>query len=137
MARFLCRVTDDLLLIPVYAGERLRRWRGKEAWVEIHRDPAPRIRSSNSNRFLWSGIYGAIAAETGNDPETIHLALKREAVRVGVLEPQYVLMGDKLFEDEPSTVVEQEQFSKYMDWIKEGCATGKLLGMVVVLPEPA
>jgi len=135
MARFLCRITDDMHLVPVYAGERLRRWRGKECWAEIHRDPAPRIRSSSSNRFLWAGIYGAIAAETGNDPETVHLALKREAVRVGVLEPLYVLLGDKLFEEEPSTVVGQEQFTAYVSWIRAGCATGSLLGTVVVLPE--
>jgi hypothetical protein len=80
-------------------------------------------------------VYGTIANETGNDPETIHVALKREAVRIGVLEPMYILLGDKLFEDEPSTVVEQEQFSRYVTWIKEGCATGSLIGSVLVIPD--
>lgn len=136
MSRFLCRVTEDLHLIPVYGSERLKRWRGKEAWISLHKSPAGEIRSDKSNRFLWAGVYGTIASETGNDPETIHYALKREAVRVGVLEPQYVLMGDKLFEDEPTTKVEQEAWSRYVDWIKEGCATGSLMGMVIVLPEP-
>lgn len=136
MSRFLCRVTEDFHLIPVYGAERLKRWRGKECWIEAHDDAAPRIRSDRSNRYLWAGIYGAIAAETGNDPETIHQAMKREAVRVGVLDPQYVLMGDKLFEGEPTTKVEQEQWSRYVSWLREGCATGNLLGMVIVLPEP-
>lgn len=135
MSRFLCRVTDDLHIVPVYAGERLARWRGKECWAEVHRDPAPQVRSSQANRYLWGVVYALIANETGNDPETIHQALKREAVRVGVLEPNYVLMGDKLFEDEPTTKADQEQFSAYVRWIKEGCATGSLLGFVLVIPE--
>jgi len=135
MSRFLCRVTEDLHLIPVYGADRLKRWRGKECWVEAHQDPYPHTRSNQANRYLWL-IYGAIASETGNDPETIHQALKREAVRVGVLDPQYVLMGSQLLEGEPTTAVEQEQFSRYLDWIKEGCATGSLLGMVIMLPEP-
>ena len=57
------------------------------------------------------------------------------AVRVGVLEPQYVLMGDKLFEGDPTTVVEQEQFSRYINWVKEGCLSGTLVGQVIVIPE--
>jgi len=135
-ARFLCRVSEDLHLIPVYGSERLARWRGREAWVSLHKDPAPVTRTSQANRYLWSVVYATIAFETGNDPQTIHEALKREAERVGVLERQYVLMGDKLFEDEPTTVVEQEQFSRYVDWLKEGCATGSLIGSVVIIPEP-
>lgn len=135
MSRFLCRVTEDLHLIPVYGADRLKRWRGKECWVEAHQDPYPHTRSNQANKYLWSVVYAAIASETGNDPETIHQALKLEARRVGVLEPQYVLMGDKLLEDGPTTKVEQEQFSRYVDWIKEGCATGSLIGSVLVIPD--
>lgn len=135
MSRFLCRVTDDLHLVPVYAGERLRSWRGKEAWVEVHKDPISRTRSNKANAYLWSVIYALIANETGNDPETIHQALKLEARRVGVLEPQYVVMGNQLLEEGPTTKVEQEQFSRYVDWIREGCATGSLIGSVLVIPD--
>ena len=136
MSRFLCRVTEDLHLIPVYGAERLKRWRGKECWVEAHDSPTPGLRSDQSNKYLWKVVYGTIANETNSDPESVHFGLKREAVRVGVLDPQFVLIGDKLFEDKPTTKVEQEQFSRYVDWIKEGCATGKLIGMVIVIPEP-
>ena len=34
-----------------------------------------------------------------------------------------------------TTVVEQEQFSRYIDWIKAGCLHGDLVGMRIELPE--
>jgi hypothetical protein len=128
--RFPARVTEDGALVPVHP-ERTRRYAGREVWVSIHEKPAFQ-RSGQSNRLLWA-IYNEIAEETGNDPQTVHEALKREAVRVGILEAHYVLMGNQLFEGEPTTVVDQEQHSKYISWIKDGCASGHLVGMRIDL----
>ena len=130
--RFPASVDSEGRLVPTHP-ERTLRYRGKQVWVSLH-EKAAFQRGSGANRYLWL-IYGVIAAETGNDPDTIHQALKREAVRVGVLEPQYVLLGSQLLEGEPTTVVEQEQFSKYVDWIKAGCLHGDLVGMRIELPE--
>jgi len=135
MGRFLAFV-DELGRILPTEPLRMARHKGKTVWVSIHQEAAEQTRTNQSNRYLWSQVYGTIAFETGNDPQTVHEALKREAVRVGVLEPHYVLIGDQLFESDPTTVVEQEQFSRYVSWIKEGCATGKLVGQVVVIPDP-
>jgi hypothetical protein len=132
LTRFAVHVDADGRLLPLYP-ERTKRYAGREVWISLHEKPAF-TRGSGANRYLWL-IYGVIAAETGNDPDTIHQALKREAVRVGVLEPQYVLLGSQLLEGEPTTVVEQEQFSKYVDWIKAGCLHGDLVGMRIELPE--
>ena len=131
--RFPAVVDKDGRIVPLHP-ERTLRWREREVWVSLHKDAAPSIRNNGANRLLWL-IYGEIAAATGNDPDTIHQALKREAVRVGILEPQYVLMGSQLLEGEPTTVVDQEQFSKYLDWIKAGCLHGDLVGMRIQLPE--
>jgi hypothetical protein len=81
-------------------------------------------------------VYGTLAAETGNDPETIHIGLKREAVRVGVLEPQYILMGSTLLEGEPTTVVEDELFWKYTNWVRELAEHGDLTGSPCHISEP-
>ena len=134
MGRFLALVDESGRLLPL-EPLRLKRYQGKTVWVSIHKDAAPEVRTGASNRYLWGTVYATIAFETGNDPDTVHRALKLEAARVGVLERQYVLVGDKLFEGEPTTVVEQEAFSRYVDWIKEGCATGSLVGQVIVIPD--
>lgn len=136
MSRFLCRVTEDLHLIPVYGADRLKRWRGKECWVSAHDSPAPHTRGQGANRYLWGVVYATLANETGNDPETIHIGLKREAVRVGILEPQFILMGSTLLEQEPTTVVEDEQFWKYVNWVRELAEHGKLTGSPLHIPEP-
>jgi hypothetical protein len=81
-------------------------------------------------------VYATLANETGNDPETIHIGLKREAVRVGILEPQFILMGSTLLEQEPTTVVEDEQFWKYVNWVRELAEHGKLTGSPLHIPEP-
>jgi hypothetical protein len=95
--------------------------RGRRVFITLHQKPFS-LRSDKSNRFLWPAVYGPIAAATGSDPDTVHEGLKREAVRVGVLEPQYILLGNKLFEGEPTTKVEQEAFTRYVLWIVEGCS---------------
>ena len=115
-----------------HSPERTRRFRGQTIYVSIHKKPEE-TRGLSANRYLWK-LYGNIAAETGNDPETVHQAMKREAVRVGVLEPQYVLVGNQLFEDDPTTVVEQDAFNKYLEWLKDGCRHGNLVGCRVALP---
>jgi hypothetical protein len=114
--RYLCHVIDDAL-VPERA-DWLNRWRGRDVWVEVHKLPSPVIRSGQSNRKLWA-MYNEICAETGNDPDTVHRALKSEAVRLGVLEPCYALIGDQLVPDEATTVVEQESFSRYMDFVRK------------------
>ena len=119
--RFPATVDSEGRLVPVHP-ERTRRYSGKgQVWVSLHERPWS-LRSDKSNRFLWSAIYGPIAEATGSDPDTCHEGLKREAVRLGILDPQYVLIGTKLFEGDPTTKQEQEDFSSYVRWIIEGCS---------------
>jgi hypothetical protein len=116
-ARTPCRVSDEGHLIPLHP-ERFRRLRGKEMWVSLHQQPALGLRSNPANARLWAVLYAAIARETGNDPDSIHEGLKREAVRVGVLEPQYIVIGDRLLEDDPTTRTDPDTFSRFMDWVE-------------------
>lgn len=134
MSRAAGHVDEEGRIVPDNR-ERTLRFRGQRVFYELHRQAAAHVRSNPSNRLLWGVIYNAIAIETGNDPETIHFACKREAVRVGVLKPTYILLGDKLHESEPTTVVEQEQFDKYIKWLVEGCQSGSLLGVRIHLED--
>ena len=117
MTRFLARVNEEGWLVP-HEPERLVRRAGKDVWISVHDQPTMGIRSDQSNRYLWGVCYATIAAETGNDPESIHYGLKREALRLGVLEPQYVLLGDKLIEDEPTTRTDPDTFARYVTWLR-------------------
>jgi hypothetical protein len=114
--RFLAHVSEDGLITPQFR-ERVTRWRGKDVWISVHAQPTIGVRSSDSNRFLWGVVYRAICEETGNDPESVHWGLKREAVRVGVLDPEYIVLGDQLIEGEPTTVVDSDTFSRYVAWV--------------------
>jgi hypothetical protein len=118
--RFPCNVTSEGILVPE-DPQRTRAVRGRRVYVSLHNKPWS-LRSGQSNRFLWVAIYGPIAEATGSDPDTIHAGLKREAVRIRVLDPHYILIGTKLFEGEPTTKQEQEDFSRYVRWIVEGCS---------------
>jgi hypothetical protein len=127
--RFPCRVLkageireDKLVLCPL-DDARLLRASGKEVWAEMHQHPAPGLRSQDSNRFYWGACIAAICAETGNDPESVHFGLKREAVRLGVLAPEYITIGDQLIEAEPTTVTDSETFSKYVQWVCDWART--------------
>lgn len=133
MTRFPCHVREDGALVPLHA-ERTLRWRGRDVWVSVHERPTTQ-RGQGANRYLWGVVYATLAAETGNDPETIHLGLKREAVRVGVLEPQFILMGSTLLEGEPTTVTEDETFWNYVNWVRELAEHGKLTGAPLHIPE--
>lgn len=116
MARFLAHVLPDGTIRPV-DRERLHRYVGRDVWVEVHKEPTPGIRSLDANKFLWGVVYREICEATGNDPESVHWGLKREAVRVGVLAPEYITLGDQLIEAEPTTVVDSEAFSRYVSWV--------------------
>ena len=122
MPRFLAHVLPDGTLRPV-DRERLHRYVGRDVWFSIHEQPSIGLRSADSNRYLWGVVYRAICEETGNDPESVHLGLKREAVRVGVLEPEYLALGDQLVEAEPTTVVDSETFSRYVSWVVDWART--------------
>ena len=122
MSRFLAHVLPDGTIRPV-DRERTHRWVGRDIWVEVHRDPSPHVRSADSNRYLWGVVYRAICEETGNDPESVHWGLKREAVRVGVLAPEYITIGDQLVEAEPTTVTDSETFSRYVAWVVDFART--------------
>lgn len=128
--RFEAVVDAEGRLVPSYPERTKRYGQGTTVWISLHDKPYS-ARSGASNRWLWGVLYGTIAAETGNDPETVHFALKREAVRIGVLDPMYVLMGNQLLEGEPTTVVEQEAFMRYTAWVKD-YALSKL---GIVIPE--
>lgn len=123
MPRYPCRVlragdikADKLVLCPL-DDARLGRALGKEAWYELHQHPAIGLRSLDANRFLWGCVYREICEATGNDPESVHWGLKREAVRLGILAPEYICLGDQLIEAEPTTVVDSETFSRYVSWV--------------------
>ena len=122
MARFLAHVLQNGTIRPVDA-ERTHRYVGRDVWISIHEQPAAGLRSMESNRFYWGCCIRAICEETGNDPETVHLALKREAVRLGVLDPEYICIGDQTLEAEPTTVTDAETFSRYVTWVVDWART--------------
>ena len=122
MARFLAHVTPDGTIRPV-DPERVHRYVGRDVWFSIHEQPTIGLRSSDSNRYLWGVVYRAICEETGNDPESVHYGLKREALRVGVLDPEYIAVGDQLIEGEPTTVVDSDTFSRYVAWVVDWART--------------
>jgi len=132
-ARFPCNVTSEGILVPE-DRQRTGAFRGKRVFVSLHNKPLF-MRGPKANSYLWAVLYRAIADATGNDPDTVHQACKREAVRVGVLEPQYILSGSKLLEVEPTTVTDQEAHSNYCSWLKAGCIHGDLFGMQIEIPE--
>ena len=122
MSRFLAHVLPDGTIRPV-DRERLHRYVGRDVWVEVHKEPTPGIRSNDQNRYYWGVVLRAICEETGNDPESCHYGLKREAVRVGVLEPEYLSIGDQLVEAEPTTVSDSVTFSRYVAWVVDWART--------------
>lgn len=113
-----------------------RRGRGDVFWVEIHDRAATGLRSNESNAYLWGVVYAAVAAATGNDPRSVHYGLKREAVKVGILEAQYVPLGNRLIEDEPTTRVDTDEFWRYVNWIRHEAEHGTLTGTPFHIPEP-
>ena len=115
--RFLCRVTDEGHLVPLHP-ERLRRRRGGEVWVSLHEEPSIGIRSKDANARLWGVVYKAISEETGNDPADVHYAMKRRAVEEGILEPEFILIGDVLHEADPTTRTDSDTFHRYMGWVE-------------------
>jgi hypothetical protein len=120
--RFLAHVLPDGSIRPVDA-ERTHRYVGRDIWVSIHQQPAAGLRSLDSNRYYWGVCIRAICEETGNDPESVHYGLKREAVRLGVLAPEYISIGDQLIEAEPTTVTDSETFSRYVAWVVDWART--------------
>ena len=122
MARFLAHVLPDGTIRPV-DRERLHRYVGRDVWVEVHKQPTPGIRSSDQNRYYWGVVVRAICEATGNDPASAHYGLKAEAVRVGILEPEYITVGDQLLPADPTTVVDSEAFSRYVEWVIDWART--------------
>lgn len=131
--RFQAVIDSEGRLVP-QSPERTKRMAGKTVWVSVHDKPAFQ-RSNGANAYLWGVVYATLAGETGNDPDTIHYGLKRWAVDKGVLDPQYVLMGSSLLEAEPTTVVEEEAFWRYVQWIRELAEHGQLTGQPCHIPE--
>jgi hypothetical protein len=120
--RFLAHVLPDGSIRPVDT-ERTHRYVGRDIWVSIHQQPTAGLRSLDSNRYYWGVCIRAICEETGNDPESVHYGLKREAVRLGVLAPEYISIGDQLIEAEPTTVTDSETFSRYVAWVVDWART--------------
>lgn len=142
MARIPCKAfrarevrEDKFVLVPL-SDERLARMHGKEVWVSIHEHPTVGLRSDSARNYQWGVVYAEIAAQTGNDPDSLHYGLKREAVRVGVLPAEYILAGSTLLDAEPTTKQESEVFWNYIGWIREGAETGSLFGVQFHIPEP-
>lgn len=122
MPRFLAHVDEYNRIIPANPG-RLNRYAGKDVWLSIHQEPSPGARSSDANRYYWGVVIRAICEETGSDPESCHYGLKREAVRLGVLDPCYILLGSEFLEVEPTTVTDVEAFSRYVSWVVDWART--------------
>lgn len=120
--RFLAHVDEQGRICPAFP-ERMRRYVGKDVWITAHDNPSPGMRSSDQNRFYWGAVVAAICQETGNDPESVHFGLKREAVRLGVLDPEYITIGDQLIEAEPTTRTDSETFSRYVQWVLDWART--------------
>ena len=116
MARFLACVDQYKQIIPAEPN-RVLRYVGKEIWVSIHEQPTVGLRSLDSNRYYWGVVVRAICEATGNDPASAHYGLKREALRLGVLPPEYICVGDQLLEADPTTVTDSETFSRYVMWV--------------------
>ena len=114
--RVLASIDAEGRIIP-RNRERFLRRAGKDVWIDVHEQPAPGLRSVNSNRWYWAVCLRAICDATGNDPESCHYGLKREALRVGILPPEYISVGDQLLEADPTTVTDQETFSRYVSWV--------------------
>lgn len=114
--RVLASIDAEGRIIPRNRERYLRR-AGKDVWIEVHEQPSPGLRSLNSNRYYWGVVLRAICEETGNDPESCHYGLKAEALRVGVLPPEYICVGDQLLPADPTTVVDSETFSRYVSWV--------------------
>lgn len=111
-------VDEEGRIVPVHP-ERTARFRGRAVWFTLHGSPAVGLRSDAGNRYLWGVIYATIAEETGNDPESIHLALKREAVKQGILDPEFIVIGDVLHEADPTTRTDPDTFQRYTAWCKD------------------
>jgi hypothetical protein len=133
--RFLVRVASDGSLVPAHP-ERTKRYAGKDRWVSLHEAPTLIKRSDSANAYLWGVVYKRISEETGNDPDSIHYGLKREALRIGILDPQYIMLGDRLVEDNPTTVTDSDTFWAYVNWIRQGAEHGDLIGRQFHIPEP-
>lgn len=118
----MAHVTLDGTIRPV-EPQVVKRHMGRDCWVELHKDPTPNTRSTESNRYYWGVVVRAICEETGSDPESCHYGLKREAVRLGVLDPQYILLGGEMLETEPTTVTDSEAFSRYVAWVVDWART--------------
>jgi hypothetical protein len=130
--RFLCRVDAEGRLVPVSAPDRLKRLHGKERWVSLHTNPSIGLRSTNACRYQWGVCYRIISEETGNDPESIHYGLIREAVRQGILEPEYIVVNGNLIEDRPTTVVDSDVHGRYLTWLRHYA----LHDLGITIPEP-
>ena len=115
--RLLAHVDDEGRLVLQHP-ERTRRYVGRAVWISLHDEPAVGLRSEKANKYLWGVVYRTICEETGNDPESIHYGLKREAIRQGILEPEYILLGDHLIEADPTTRTDPDTFSRYVTWVK-------------------
>ena len=122
MPRFLAHVLQDGTIRPV-DRERLRQYVGRDIWFSIHKNPTPGLRSSDQNRFYWGVVIRAICEATGNDPASAHYGLKAEAVRVGILEPEFITIGDQLLPADPTTVTDSETFSRYVEWVIDWART--------------
>jgi len=133
-SRFPVHVDEDGRIVPLHP-ERTRRFRGKDAWASLHLHPGVVERSQPANAYLWGVVYAEIARQTGNDPDSIHYGLKREALRRGILEPTFILLGSRLIEDEPTTRTDSETFSRYVDWIRHEAEHGSLTGTAFHIPE--
>lgn len=132
--RFLASINVLGHVVPK-SPERLMKRAGEAVWVSIHDQPTIGLRSDDQNRFLWGVVYKAISLETGNDPDSIHYGLKRKAIELGILDPEYIVLGDRIIEAEPTTRTDSDTFSRYIDWIRQSAEHGDLTGIAFHIPE--
>lgn len=106
--------TDGVLIIREQS-----RWRG---WLARHHnrevtvslEPEYRARSTQSNRYLWAVVYGALAEWSGHEPEEIHEAMKAKFLSRRVL----TMPDGSTVEVVGSTaVLDSKAFGEYVDQV--------------------
>jgi hypothetical protein len=118
------------LVIPVEGG-RLKPSPGQQATigtflktregkaVEVKFARPTTSRSLRQNRLYWSAVVGALAAETLNNPDDIHLVLK------GMFLPRkFITLGGRELEvRKTSADLSTEEFADYLRRIEAWAAT--------------
>lgn len=107
------RVSNGRLQLANKAGfiKAIQSMNGKD--VEISVSTKSTGRTGNQNRYYWGVLIDVIATETGNDPETVH-----EALKAMFLSTVPVTMANNTVNCMPSTTrLNTAEFNNYIEKI--------------------